>query len=135
MCWCIFGWDESKVFCTNWLWMLVDASAVQSFTQFMTSTPASVHHLAPPTLVGPQPDAIAAPADDSAFAELLAAVSPEHTERLGALHRYNDVRRLLEVPIDVGGSRSLLRGSGFPYWRRCGIAKHPPFVRIASCVA
>jgi len=78
----------------------------------MTSTPASVHHLAPPTLVGPQPDAIAAPADDSAFAELLAAVSPEHTERLGALHRYNDVRRLLEVPIDVGGSRSLLRGVG-----------------------
>ena len=40
--WCIFGWDESKVFCTNWLWMLVDASAVQPLTQFTLSRPSRV---------------------------------------------------------------------------------------------
>jgi hypothetical protein len=64
----------------------------------------SVHHTAPPTLVGPDDPAMTttgagvAPGDDPAqpFTELCARLAPEVARGLEELHRYNSVRSLLQ---------------------------------------
>ena len=95
----------------------VDAAALeQEMATLAAERRASVHHHAPPTLVGPEEgvpgEEAADPSDPAAFNELLAAMSPEQAGTLRQLDRYNSVRKLLEVPVDAGGVGDSLKGVG-----------------------
>lgn len=86
----------------------VDAPALaQEMAELRAARSASVHHHAPPTLVGAPAggDASSSAADEpAAYEALLAGLKPEHAATMGQLHRYNSVRKILETPPDVGGT-------------------------------
>jgi hypothetical protein len=72
----------------------VDAPALaQEMAELRAARSASVHHHAPPTLVGPPPEGVAddasvAPDDPSAYEAILEGLKPEHAVRRSSFWRH-----------------------------------------------